>query len=89
MSRYPVGHAVETQRGKGRTRDVSASRVYFETAGLHRARAPIRFTLVLRYAEPTPMRLGCAGGALRVNAHGPTFGVAASITSHWLKSTSP
>jgi hypothetical protein len=87
MPRYPVSLAVETEKGKGLTRDISTSGIYFETQELYSAGAPIRFTLVLEYSEPMPIRLSCAGEVLRVDAHGDTFGVAASITSHSIKSS--
>jgi hypothetical protein len=87
MPRYPVGLAVETEKGKGLTRDISASGIYFETEELYSAGAPIHFMLVLEYSEPRPLRLSCAGEVLRVDTHGDTFGVAAAITSHSIKSS--
>jgi hypothetical protein len=87
MPRYPVRLAVETERGKGLTRDISVSGVYFETEEPHSAGAAILFTLVLEYSEPMPLRLSCVGEVLRVDTHGDTFGVAAAITSHSIKSS--
>jgi PilZ domain-containing protein len=88
MPRYPVRLSVETEQGEGLTRDISASGVYFETAELYLAGSPIRFTLVLEYAGPAPIRLSCVGEVLRVEPLGDSFGVAASITSHRIKSSS-
>jgi hypothetical protein len=87
MPRYPVSLAVETEQGKGLTRDISASGIYFETEEPYSPGVPIRFTLVLEYSEPRPLRLSCAGEVLRVDRHGDTFGVAASIISHSIKSS--
>jgi hypothetical protein len=86
MPRYPVGLAVEMEKGKGLTRDISASGIYFETEELYSPGAPIRFTLVLEYSGPTPLHLSCVGEVLRVDTHGDMFGVAAAITSHSIKS---
>ena len=85
MPRYPLSVAVETERGKGVTRDVSASGVYFETAELHTAGAPIRFTLVFERSAPGPLRLSCAGEVRRVDANGGSFGVAATINAQSIK----
>ncbi len=87
MPRYPVSLAVETEQGTGLTRDISASGIYFETEEPYSPGAPIHFTLVLEYSEPRPLRLSCTGQVLRVDTHGDTFGVAASITSHSIKSS--
>ncbi len=89
MPRYPVSLAVETEQGKGLTRDISALGIYFETEERYSAGAPIRFTLVLEYSEPGPLHLSCVGEVLRVDAHGDRFGVAASITSQSIKSSLP
>ena len=87
MPRYPVSLTVETERGKGVTRDISAAGIYFETEQPHASGAPIRFTLVLEHADPTPLRLGCAGEVVRVEPRGAAFGVAAAITSHSIESS--
>jgi hypothetical protein len=52
MPRYPICLVVETEQGKGITRDISASGVYFETAQLYEAGAPVCFTLVLECSGP-------------------------------------
>jgi hypothetical protein len=89
MPRYPVSLVIEMELGKGTTRDISASGVYFETAELLAAGAPIRFTLVLEHADPSPLRVGYAGQVMRVEPRGTAFGVAAAITSHWIEPSSP
>ena len=86
MPRYPVSLAIETERGKGLTRDISASGIYFESEQPYTAGARIHFALVLEYSEPMPLRLSCTGQVLRVDTHGNTFRVAASITSHSITS---
>jgi hypothetical protein len=82
-----VCRGIRSERGKGLTRDISVSGVYFETEEPHSAGAAILFTLVLEYSEPMPLRLSCVGEVLRVDTHGDTFGVAAAITSHSIKSS--
>jgi hypothetical protein len=88
MPRYPLSVAVETEQGKGVTRDVSASGIYFETAELYTAGAPIRFTLVFEHSNPAPLRLSCAGEVRRVDANGASFGVAATINAQSIKAHS-
>ena len=71
-------------RGNGRTRDVSASGIYFETEALMAAGAPIRFSLVLEHLYPIPLRLECEGQIIRVERREGTLGVAAAINSYRL-----
>src|SRR5262245_7523337 len=85
LPRYPVRLEVETEQGKGITRDISASGIYFETAERYATGSLIRFTLVLEHSGPAPIRWSCAGDALRVESRGNSVGVAVSITSHWIK----
>ena len=89
MPRYPANLVVEMEKGKGVTRDISASGVYFETAEQLARGAPIRFTLVLEHTDPAPLRLGCVAEVVRVEPRGDAFGVAAHITSHRIESPSP
>lgn len=85
MPRYPLSVAVETEQGKGVTRDVSASGVYFETAELYTAGSPIRFTLVFEHSVPAPLRLSCAGEVRRVDANDGSFCVAVTINAQSIK----
>lgn len=70
--------------GNGRTRDVSASGVYFETEASLTAGAPIRFSFVLDHVFPTPLRLECEGQIIRVERREGKLGVAAAMNSYRL-----
>lgn len=84
-TRLPIGLPVELERGKGWTRDVSASGVFFETDAAPSPGAPIKFSMLLEYAYPTPLRLDCEGQIIRVERRGGKVGVAAAITAYHLK----
>lgn len=79
--RLPIRLPVELEHGKGWTRDVSASGVYFETMEPFAPGAPIRFSLVLTYASPTVLRLECKGRIVRVERGEGRIGIAAAIKS--------
>jgi len=74
-----VGLPVELEHGKGWTRDVSASGVYFETDAPPAVGTRIRFAMVLPYG--TAVRVECVGEIVRLEAHDGRVGVAATITA--------
>lgn len=79
--RLAIGLPVELEPGNGWTRDVSTSGVYFEADRSFSVGAPIKFSLVVAHAEPTVLRLQCAGQIVRVERHEGRVGVAATITA--------
>jgi len=81
--RISVALPVELERGKGVTRDVSASGVFFETDLLFSPGAPITFCLVLEHVTSVgPIRLRCQGTIVRVERRNGKVGVAVAIESH-------
>lgn len=81
--RYPLTLHVELTHGSGLTRNVSAGGVYFVTDQPHVPGAPIDFTVVLEEVSPgVPCPLRCIGTVLRVEPQGDRVGVAASIRSY-------
>jgi hypothetical protein len=83
--RYTVDLRVELSGGEGITRDVSSGGVFFETDQSLSPGAPLRFSMVLKHADPVPLRLACEGEIVRVEWRDGKLGVAASITSQWLE----
>lgn len=85
--RLPVDLTVELDEATGRTRDVSASGVYFQTRQALAPGTAITFTLMLEdaaifLAEPTApsaFRLECEGRIVRVEEREGTLGVAAAL----------
>lgn len=77
--RMAIGLPIELEHGKGLTRDVSASGVYFETDTPLAVGAQVRFAMVLPYG--TAVRVQCAGEIVRVERHESRVGVAAALTS--------
>ena len=73
----PVGVAGAT----GRTRDFSASGVFFETDRALTPGAPIRFSLVIGRVSPgRPLRLDCEGRVVRTEPRDGRLGVAVAVT---------
>ncbi len=79
--RLEIDLPVELERGKGVTRDVSASGVFFETDEALAPGARIRFSLLVEHASPVPLRLQCEGQVVRVERHDGRLGVAATIST--------
>jgi hypothetical protein len=79
--RYPLGLPVEIGSARGRTRDFSASGVFFET---DRALAPgdaVRFSVMLGRVSPrVPLRLRCEGRVVRIEPRTGRLGVGVAIT---------
>jgi len=80
--RFDVTLEVKFDGGRGLTRDVSASGMFFTTELPFRVGAPIRCTLVLEHAHPGNRReVTCEGVVVRVQPGAQTNGVAVSIDS--------
>ncbi len=81
--RISVALPVELENGKGVTRDVSVSGVFFETDLLFSLGTPISFFLILEHADPVgPIRIQCQGNIVRVEPRHGKLGVAVAIDSH-------
>jgi len=79
--RYRVAVPVELEHGRGLTRDISASGVFFETGSLFPVGVTISFSLVLEHADPGgPVRLQCQGEVVRVEQREGKVGVAVCFT---------
>ncbi len=82
--RYPLELPVEVGGATGRTRDFSASGVFFETDRALTPGAPVRFSLVLGRVSPgLPLRLDCEGRVVRTDARDGHIGVAVAISRCW------
>ena len=79
--RYSLELPVEVAGACGRTRDFSASGVYFETDRAVTAGAPVRFSLLLGRVSPggRPLRLNCEGRVVRTESGKGRLGVAVAI----------
>ena len=72
---------MEVAGATGRTRDFSASGVFFETDRALRPGAPIRFSLVIGRVSPgLPLRLNCEGRIVRTEPRDGRLGVAVAVT---------
>jgi PilZ domain-containing protein len=80
--RYRLGLPVELTDGRGITRDVSESGVYFQTSASFTTGAPVSFVLVFGEAEAVRTRLSCTGTVVRVEPGTAAMGVAARITNY-------
>ncbi len=86
--RVSVALPVELDAGRGTTRDVSVSGVFFETGHSFLLGSPISFSLVLEHVDPIgPVRLHCQGSVVRVERRSGTVGVAVAINSHRFEPT--
>jgi len=87
--RLPIDLAVELEEATGRTRDMSASGVYFQTRQALAPGVAITFTLMLedaaiflgQAAPPSRFRLECEGRIVRVDPGEGGVGVAAALTA--------
>ena len=73
---------VNLEQGKGVTRDVSESGVYFETDLPFTPGAPISFSFNFDDAPGGPLVLKCEARIVRVEDRGGKTGVGATITSY-------
>lgn len=81
--RFPVALAVKLAHGEGRTRDVSASGVFFTTQGPFSPGTHIRFAIELEHADPGGvMHITCGGEVVRVEPRPNAIGVAVRISSY-------
>jgi hypothetical protein len=88
--RYVVALPLEWSQGRGLTRNVSESGVYFETNKTAPIGSAIRMSMVLGQADPEGrFRVECEGEVLRVEPHDGRVGIAARITSYRLERHPP
>ena len=81
--RYRVAVPVELEHGKGVTRDISASGIFFETDLSYPLGVTLSFSLVLEHADPGgPVHLQCQGEVVRVKRCEGKVGVAVRFTSY-------
>jgi PilZ domain len=84
--RITVPLSVELENGKGITRDVSATGVFFVTDLSFSIGTPITLWLVLAGVDPVgPLRVRCQGRVVRVERCDGASGVAVAIASHDLE----
>lgn len=73
---------VDLENGKGVTRDVSTSGIYFETEVPLAEGSPVSFTLNFNDSPGGPLRLKCEAIIVRVEKRDGKIGVAASIKEY-------
>jgi len=80
--RVPTELPVHFGIGEGRTRDLSASGVFFHTSEALSPEDVLSFDLLLHEdAGPIALRASCAGRVVRVIPMGGTWGVAVTLDS--------
>jgi hypothetical protein len=73
---------VQFELGAGRTRDLSANGVFFETPHPLSQEQTITFDLLLNeVAGPASLRAACRGRVVRVIPMGGTYGIAVTLDS--------
>jgi PilZ domain-containing protein len=81
--RFPIVLAVTLEHGEGRTRDVSATGVFFTTQGPFVPGAHVKFSIELENADPSGvMRIACEGEVVRVEPRPRAVGMAVRIDSY-------
>ena len=80
--RYEATVPVSLEHGKGVTRNVSSSGVYFETDQAFTAGSAVSFRLDFENAPGGPLRVTCEGKIVRVEQRDGKLGVAATITDY-------
>jgi hypothetical protein len=82
VPRYKAEVPVEFESGKGVTRDLCASGIYFETDRSFSPGQTLEFTLFLEHIDTAgPVRVKCLGEIVRVDENGGKIGIAATIKS--------
>jgi PilZ domain len=77
--------ALKLDSAEGRTRDVSASGVFFTTQRPFSAGDPVRFALELEHADPAGViQVTCEGEVVRVEPLPEVLGVAVRIRAYEL-----
>jgi hypothetical protein len=72
---------VQFAQGRGVTRDVSSSGIFFETDVAMATGVPLSFTLEYADTPCGPLRLQCEARVVRVERCGEKFGVGVAITA--------
>jgi hypothetical protein len=85
-TKIPVAFAA----GKGITRDVSTTGIYFETDQSFKTGQPIMFTLNMEHIDASgAVLMKCFGEIVRVEENGKKIGVAATISSYSFETLAP
>ncbi len=89
-ARIATAIPVEIQGGRGTTRDVSTSGVFFETDLSLLPGEPITVYLILEHVSPAaPLRVRCEGRIVRVERRDGRRGVAVAASSYRLDLAGP
>lgn len=82
--RFTVVLTVTLEDGReGRTRDVSASGVFFTAQGAFVEDTPVKFTIALEHADPgSVLHIACEGQVVRVEPSCRGVGVAVRISAY-------
>ena len=82
-ARFQIPIPVELEEGRGTTRDVSLSGVFFETDQSFAPGEQVSLIMVLERASPDrPIRLQCEGRVVRVTRSDKRIGVAVAISGY-------
>ena len=82
-TRFSGTMPVMTRRGKGITRDLSSTGIFFETESSFASGQTIEFSIFLEHFDQKgPVYLKCNGSIVRVENSGQKIGVAATIDSY-------
>jgi len=82
--RFALEVPVMLENGRGISRDISQSGIYFVTDQPLAPGGVVKFSVKFDHIRPgKPIQLDCQGSVLRVEAAGEKLGVAASISHFW------
>lgn len=79
--RVPTELTVRLEGGEGRAQNVSASGIYFLTDVPLQMGQPVNLKFEFANFPGGPLEVTCIGRVVRIEQHGATTGVAASISS--------
>lgn len=77
--------SVVLAHGRGVTRDISASGVFFETSEPLELGSPLKFAIDFDEVPGGPLRLVCEGNVVRIETARGQRGIGVAITSSKLK----
>jgi hypothetical protein len=82
--RFMLEVPVQLENGRGMSRDISESGIFFTTDQPFSPGGIVKFSVKLTHLRRgKPVKLDCQGQVVRVERIGENFGVAASITQLW------
>ena len=74
--RFSLSYQVELENGKGLTRNISKTGVYFETSIFYSVGSVLQFSIQLQKLDKEVNRLRCHGRVIRTDKHTQKWGVA-------------